>query len=86
MREAEEQVLGYVREWVPEARKAPLCGNSIATDRGFLTRDMAELGAGRRHRRQPDRRRRERRRAPAGRRGEGPRLTFAMLSGAPWWV
>ncbi len=43
LREAEEQVLGYIREWVPEKRKAPLCGNSIATDRGFLTRDMAEL-------------------------------------------
>ena len=43
LREAEEQVLAYVREWVPEARKAPLCGNSIGTDRGFLTRDMAEL-------------------------------------------
>ena len=43
LQEAEEQVLAYVREWVPEARKAPLCGNSIATDRGFLTRDMPEL-------------------------------------------
>jgi oligoribonuclease len=43
LREAEELVLGYVKQWVPEARKAPLCGNSIATDRGFLTRDMPEL-------------------------------------------
>ena len=43
LREAEEQVLAYVREWVPEVRKAPLCGNSIATDRGFLTRDMPAL-------------------------------------------
>ncbi len=43
LQEAEQQVLAYVREHVPEARKAPLCGNSIATDRGFLTRDMAEL-------------------------------------------
>lgn len=41
--DAEQQVLAYVREHVPEARKAPLCGNSIATDRGFLTRDMPEL-------------------------------------------
>lgn len=38
--EAEELVLAYVRGHVPEARKAPLCGNSIATDRGFLARDM----------------------------------------------
>jgi oligoribonuclease len=41
--EAEQEVLNYVREHVPEARKAPLAGNSIATDRGFLTRDMPEL-------------------------------------------
>jgi oligoribonuclease len=43
--EAEKQVLAYVREHIPEARKAPLCGNSIATDRGFLARDMPELDA-----------------------------------------
>jgi oligoribonuclease len=41
--DAEQQVLAYIKEWVPEPKKAPLCGNSIATDRGFLTRDMAEL-------------------------------------------
>jgi oligoribonuclease len=41
--DAERQVLAYIKEWVPEPKKAPLCGNSIATDRGFLTRDMAEL-------------------------------------------
>ena len=43
MQEAEQQVLAYIKEWVPEPKKAPLCGNSIATDRGFLMRDMAEL-------------------------------------------
>jgi oligoribonuclease len=43
MTEAEQQVLAYVKDWVPEAGKAPLCGNSIATDRGFLARDMPEL-------------------------------------------
>ncbi|MEZ0090262.1 oligoribonuclease [Streptacidiphilus sp. EB129] len=41
--EAEAQVLAYVREHVPEAGKAPLCGNSVATDRGFLARDMPAL-------------------------------------------
>jgi oligoribonuclease len=41
--EAEQEVLAYVRQHVPEARKAPLAGNSIATDRGFVTRDMPEL-------------------------------------------
>ena len=43
LQEAQEAVLSYVREWVPERGKAPLCGNSIATDRGFLARDMPEL-------------------------------------------
>ena len=41
--EAEERVLGYVREFVPDARKAPLAGNSVSTDRVFLTRDMPAL-------------------------------------------
>lgn len=40
---AEEQVLGYLREFVPEPHSAPLCGNSIATDRAFLSRHMPEL-------------------------------------------
>jgi len=40
---AEEQVLAYIREWVPEASKAPLGGNTVGTDRGFLARDMPEL-------------------------------------------
>jgi oligoribonuclease len=38
--EAEQQVLAYVRGFVSEPGTAPLCGNSIATDRGFLARDM----------------------------------------------
>ena len=45
LQEAEERVLAYVKQWVPEPKKAPLCGNSIGTDRGFLTRDMATLDA-----------------------------------------
>lgn len=43
LQDAEQQVLAYVRTHVPEANKAPLCGNSIATDRGFLARYMPEL-------------------------------------------
>ena len=43
--EAQEQVLAYVRSHVPESKKVPLCGNSIATDRSFLARDMPELDA-----------------------------------------
>ncbi len=43
--EAEELILAYVKQHVPEPRTAPLCGNSIATDRGFLARDMPSLDA-----------------------------------------
>jgi oligoribonuclease len=45
MAEAEEAVLAYVKQYVPDPRTAPLCGNSIATDRGFLARDMPALDA-----------------------------------------
>ncbi|MEU5011359.1 oligoribonuclease [Streptomyces sp. NPDC021749] len=40
---AEEQVLAYIKQHVPEPGKAPLCGNSVGTDRGFLLRDMPAL-------------------------------------------
>jgi oligoribonuclease len=45
MTEAEERVLEYLREFVPEPRKAPLAGNTIGTDRTFIVRDMPELDA-----------------------------------------
>jgi oligoribonuclease len=41
--EAEQLVLDHLRKHVPDARTVPLCGNSIATDRAFLARDMPEL-------------------------------------------
>jgi oligoribonuclease len=41
--QAEDQVLDYVKKHVPDPRTAPLCGNSIATDRGFIARDMPRL-------------------------------------------
>ena len=41
--QAETLVLDYIKSFVPEPRTAPLCGNSIATDRGFLNRDMPSL-------------------------------------------
>jgi oligoribonuclease len=40
---AEQAVLDYVKAWVPDPRKAPLAGNSVGTDRGFLARDMPAL-------------------------------------------
>ena len=43
--DAEAQVLAYVREHVPEPRKAPLAGSSVYTDRGFIARDMPALDA-----------------------------------------
>jgi oligoribonuclease len=43
--EAEQQALEYVRRFVPERRKAPLCGNSIATDRSFIARYLPQLDA-----------------------------------------
>jgi oligoribonuclease len=41
--EAERVVLEYVKSHVGDPRTAPLCGNSIATDRGFIARDMPAL-------------------------------------------
>ncbi len=38
--DATEQVLAYVRDQVPEPRKAPLAGNTVHVDRAFLARDM----------------------------------------------
>jgi len=43
LREAEEQVLAYVRTYAKEPRKALMAGNTIGTDRMFLMRDMPEL-------------------------------------------
>lgn len=43
MADAEAQALEYIREFVPVARKAPMAGNTIGTDRAFLARDMSEL-------------------------------------------
>ncbi len=43
--EAEEKVLDYVRQHVPDSRKAPLAGSSVYVDRGFLARDMPALDA-----------------------------------------
>jgi oligoribonuclease len=43
--QAQDMVMDYVTTFVPQPRTAPLCGNSIATDRGFLARDMPELDA-----------------------------------------
>jgi oligoribonuclease len=43
MAQAEQMVLDYITTHVTAAKTAPLCGNSIATDRGFIARDMPTL-------------------------------------------
>ena len=45
MAAAQEAVLAYVRQWVPEPGKAPLAGNTVGMDKMFLDRDMPELMA-----------------------------------------
>jgi oligoribonuclease len=41
--DAQAQVLAYVKEHCPDGSRPPLAGNSVATDRTFLARDMPEL-------------------------------------------
>ena len=41
--EAQQSALEYVRRHVPEARTAPLCGNSIGVDRRFMHAGLPEL-------------------------------------------
>jgi oligoribonuclease len=45
LEEAEQQVLAYLREQCPDGSRPPLAGNSVGTDRAFLSRDMPELDA-----------------------------------------
>ncbi|ORV94749.1 oligoribonuclease [Mycobacterium interjectum] len=40
---AEAMVLDYITPHVKQPKTAPLAGNSIATDRSFITRDMPKL-------------------------------------------
>jgi len=42
MREAEQQTLDFIAQFV-EKGKSPICGNSICQDRRFLARQMPEL-------------------------------------------
>jgi oligoribonuclease len=45
LNEAEEQVLAYVSEHCAEGSRPPLAGNTVATDRAFISRDMPDLDA-----------------------------------------
>jgi oligoribonuclease len=41
--DAQTRALDYVRAHVPDARTAPLCGNSIGVDRRFMHQQLPEL-------------------------------------------
>lgn len=43
MADAEQQVLAYIKEYCPDGSRPPLGGNTVATDRAFLARDMPAL-------------------------------------------
>ena len=43
LEEAEQQVLAYIKEHCPDGSRPPLGGNTVATDRAFLARDMPTL-------------------------------------------
>jgi oligoribonuclease len=43
MAEAERQVLDYIKMHCPDGSRPPLAGNTVATDRSFLIRDMPTL-------------------------------------------
>lgn len=45
LRDAEQVVLEYVQRFVPDAKSAPLAGNTIGTDRMFINRYMPALDA-----------------------------------------
>ncbi len=45
MKDAEQQVLDYIKLHCPDGSRPPLAGNTVATDRSFLLRDMPTLEA-----------------------------------------
>ncbi|HET6154191.1 MAG TPA: oligoribonuclease [Marmoricola sp.] len=45
MADAEARVLAYIQEHCAEGSRPPLAGNTVATDRSFLARDMPGLEA-----------------------------------------
>ena len=45
LEDAQAQVLAYVRQHCADGSRPPLAGNTVATDRAFLSRDTPELEA-----------------------------------------
>ncbi|MGI9157610.1 MAG: oligoribonuclease, partial [Marmoricola sp.] len=44
LEDAQAQVLSYVSEHCAPGSRPPLAGNTVATDRAFIDRDLVELG------------------------------------------
>ena len=43
--DAEKQVLDYIQRFIPDAKDAPLAGNTIGTDRMFIAKYMPQVDA-----------------------------------------
>jgi oligoribonuclease len=43
LQDAGEQTLAFIKQWVPEPRSVPLCGNSIGMDRRFLAAYLPDI-------------------------------------------
>jgi oligoribonuclease len=43
LEEAGQRTLEFIKAWCPEARKVPLCGNSIGMDRRFLAAYLPDI-------------------------------------------
>jgi oligoribonuclease len=43
LKTAEVEVLKYVKQHIPDEKKAPLAGSSVYVDRGFIARDLPSL-------------------------------------------
>ena len=43
LEDAGQQTLEFIKQWVPQARSVPLCGNSIGMDRRFLDAYLPEI-------------------------------------------
>lgn len=43
LEEAGAETLAFIKQWVPEPRTVPLCGNSIGMDRRFLAAYLPEI-------------------------------------------
>jgi len=43
LQEAGDQTLAFIKQWVPDPRSVPLCGNSIGMDRRFLAAYLPDI-------------------------------------------